>query len=312
MQSIPQQQPLPQSNRIVCRNCGATTDFEVTANVLKCAFCGSEQIVAQPSDPNRPSPEAIVGFTVAEEQARAAYRDWLGNGFFRPSDLTRSATLREIRSVYLPFWAFDARARSEWTAMSGRYRYRTETYQAVENDQTVQRERQVQETDWFPASGAHEGAYSWELVSASKGLDQKWVDAVEPFNFGELRQFQPEYLLGRGAEECGLDRGQAEQVARQIIESKEQNECEGLVPGDTHRDLRVATTLDDVAARLLYLPIWLAAFHYKDEVYRFVVNGQTGKVTGDAPVSYAKVAMVVGAVVLAILAIIALAMVFSR
>jgi hypothetical protein len=302
--STPQQ--LPQSNRISCRNCGATTDFAVTSDVLKCAFCGSEQILTQPADPNRLSPEAIVSFAVEEEQARAAYRAWLGNGFFRPGDLTRAATLREIRPVFLPFWSFDATARSQWTAMSGRHRHRTESYQALENGQAVTRERQVQETDWFPANGEHEGRYTWELVSASKGLEQKWVDAVEPFNFGDLRQFKPEYLLGRGAEEPALDRHQAEGVARQIVESKEQSECARLVPGDTHRDLRVSTALDEVTARLLYLPVWLAAFAYKGDVYRFVVNGQTGKVTGEAPVSYLKVAMVVGAVVLAILLVIAL------
>jgi hypothetical protein len=299
------QEPLPQSNRISCRNCGATTDFAVTANILRCAFCGSEQIVAQPADPNRQAPEAIVSFAVEEERARAAYREWLGNGFFRPGDLARAATLREIRAVFLPFWTFDARARSQWTATSGRHRYRTELYQALENGKSVARERQVQETDWFPASGTHEGAYAWELVSASKGLEQKWVDAVEPFNFGELRQFQPEYLLGRGAEEAALDRTQAEQVAREIIQSKEQAECARLVPGDTHRDLRVSTALEDVTARLVYLPVWLAAFAYKGDVYRFVVNGQTGKVTGEAPVSYLKIAMVVGAVLLAVLAVLA-------
>ena len=103
-----------------------------------------------------------------------------------------------------------------------------------------------------------------------------------------------------------IDRQQAEGVARQIIESKEQAECARLVPGDTHRDLQVSTALDEVAARLLYLPFWLAAFAYKGDVYRFVVNGQTGKVTGEAPVSYLKIAMVVGAVVLAILVIVAI------
>jgi hypothetical protein len=312
MQSMPQQQPMPQTKSVTCRNCGATTDFEVTANILKCTFCGSEQIIAEPSDPNRPVPEAVISFMVEEERARAAYREWLGNGFFRPGDLTSAATLREIRAVYLPFWSFDARARSQWTAMSGRHRYRTESYQALENGQSVTRERQVQETDWFPATGAHESTYARELVSASKGLEQKWVDAVEPFNFGELREFRTEYLLGRGAEECALDRTAAEQVAREIIESKERDECERLVPGDTHRDLQVSTALDDVAARLLYLPVWLAAFHYKDKVYRFVVNGQTGAVTGEAPTSYAKVAMVVGAVALAILLVVALVSLLSR
>lgn len=309
MQATPQQSP--PTNSISCKNCGATTDFEVTAHVLKCAFCGSEQIMTQPSDPNRLVPEAIISFTVEEERARSAFREWLGNGFFRPGDLTKMASLREIRAVYLPFWSFDAIARSQWTAMSGRHRYRTESYQTVENNQTVTRQRQVQETDWFPANGHHEAQYTWELVTASKGLEQKWVDAIEPFNYSELRQFQPQYMLGRGAEECAVDRGQAQHLAQQMIQQKESSECGRLVPGDTHRDLQVSTMLDNVTARLLYLPIWVAAFNYKQNVYRFVVNGQTGKVTGEAPVSYVKIAMVVGLVALVLLIIVGLVFAFK-
>ncbi len=306
MSSTPGPAAAAPSQQISCRNCGATTDFEVTANVLKCAFCGSEQVVAQPSDPNRPTPESILSFVVEEEQARAAYREWLGNGFFRPGDLSKSASLREIRAVFLPFWAFDARANTQWTAMSGRHRTSVRQVQTVVNGQTVLRDQQVQETDWFPASGDHVGQYTWELVSASKGLEQAWVDAIEPFNFGELREYDGKYLLGRGAEEAALDRAQAEDVARKLIEAKEQSECARLVPGDTHRDLRVSTALEDVAARMIFLPVWLAAFAYKQKVYRFVVNGQTGKVTGEAPLSYFKVALVVGAVALVVLLIIAI------
>ncbi len=306
MSSTPGPAAAAPSQQISCRNCGATTDFEVTSNVLKCAFCGSEQVVAQPSDPNRPTPESILSFVVEEEQARAAYREWLGNGFFRPGDLSKSASLREIRAVFLPFWAFDARANTQWTAMSGRHRTSVRQVQTVVNGQTVLRDQQVQETDWFPASGDHIGQYTWELVSASKGLEQAWVDAIEPFNFGELREYDGKYLLGRGAEEAALDRAQAEDVARKLIEAKEQSECARLVPGDTHRDLRVSTALEDVAARMIFLPVWLAAFAYKQKVYRFVVNGQTGKVTGEAPLSYFKVALVVGAVALVVLLIIAI------
>lgn len=312
MSSTPGPAAAAPSQQISCSNCGATTDFEVTANVLKCAFCGSEQVVSQPSDPNRPTPEAIISFVVEEEQARAAYREWLGNGFFRPGDLAKSASLREIRAVFLPFWAFDARAVTQWTAMSGRHRTSVRQVQTVVNGQTVLTDQQVQETDWFPASGDHVGTYSWELVSASKGLEQDWVDAIEPFNFGELREYDGKYLLGRGAEAAALDRAQAENVARELIESKEQAECARLVPGDTHRDLRVSTSLDGVTARMLYLPVWLAAFAYKQKVYRFVVNGQTGKVTGEAPTSYIKVALVVGAVFLVILLIVAIATMASR
>ena len=48
--------------------------------------------------------------------------------------------------------------------------------------------------------------------------------------------------------------------------------------------------------------MWMACFKYKDKVYRFMVNGQTGRVSGKIPISAAKVAItVVG--VLAVLGI---------
>ena len=37
------------------------------------------------------------------------------------------------------------------------------------------------------------------------------------------------------------------------------------------------------------LPVWISAYRYRDKAYRFIVNGQTGEVSGEAPVSWWKV-----------------------
>jgi hypothetical protein len=52
------------------------------------------------------------------------------------------------------------------------------------------------------------------------------------------------------------------------------------------------------------LPVWIMAYRFGDRVFRFLVNGQTGRATGDAPVSWKKIAIALGiaaAVVLAAL-----------
>jgi len=38
------------------------------------------------------------------------------------------------------------------------------------------------------------------------------------------------------------------------------------------------------------LPIWMAAYQFQGKTYRFVVNGQTGKVQGERPWSWIKIA----------------------
>ena len=40
-------------------------------------------------------------------------------------------------------------------------------------------------------------------------------------------------------------------------------------------------------------PVWIASYRYKDKIYHFLVNGQTGEVQGEAPISWIKVALVV-------------------
>jgi len=55
-------------------------------------------------------------------------------------------------------------------------------------------------------------------------------------------------------------------------------------------------------ARLLMVPVYIGSFRYRDRPWRFVVNGQTGKVTGRAPLDRRKIAGVVLVVVAAVVA----------
>ncbi|HEX5506552.1 MAG TPA: hypothetical protein VFW96_28305 [Thermomicrobiales bacterium] len=289
-----------------CNNCGATTNFVATGKSVRCPFCGSEYVIARPNDPNTPQPEALVPFVVPDTQVQGIYRDWLGAGFFRPRDLTQLSTNHKMRAVYLPIWECHGYARSDWAAMAGHHYQREETYQATEDGQSVTKTRTVTETDWRPAQGHHEAPYPRELVSGSRGLAQEWVGRLGDFDYGQLQSYNPRFLLGREAEECALDLTSALQVAHQQILQHEESACAAQVPGNTHRDLRVATQVSDLAGRLLYLPVWLASFQYKDKLYRCVVNGQTGHISGEAPLSKARVALVVAAVAVAIVVIVLL------
>ncbi len=69
------------------------------------------------------------------------------------------------------------------------------------------------------------------------------------------------------------------------------------MPGDTQRGLSVRTEFSDVHFKHLLLPVWIAAYRYQGQVYRYVVNGQTGKATGDAPYSTIKIVLLVVAVI---------------
>ncbi|HBT71331.1 MAG TPA: hypothetical protein DEB37_03390, partial [Lysinibacillus sp.] len=58
-------------------------------------------------------------------------------------------------------------------------------------------------------------------------------------------------------------------------------------------NLRFSTNHDDITYKYLMLPIWLSSFRYKEKIYRFMVNGQTGRVGGNAPISPLRVTIAV-------------------
>ena len=66
-----------------------------------------------------------------------------------------------------------------------------------------------------------------------------------------------------------------------------------FLPGDTQSGTSVATEFNHVNSDLILLPVYLLTYKYRDKIYRFLVNGQTGKMDGDKPVSYRRIAIAV-------------------
>jgi hypothetical protein len=206
----------------------------------------------------------------------------------------------KLKGVYLPFWSFSMLARSRWSAHIGEYWYRTETYTTTENGKTVTKTRTVRETEWWPLSGNHHRYYSHYLVSGSRGLSQHEADRIKPFHLAALKRYEPYYLAGWLNEEYSIEREEGLSVCQQEFHRREQQNVAALLPGDTRRGLQVDTHFSDINSDLTLLPVYLLSYRYRDKLYRFMVNGQTGKMAGDKPVSWRKIALavVVGLVVI--------------
>ena len=66
------------------------------------------------------------------------------------------------------------------------------------------------------------------------------------------------------------------------------------IGGDRQRISQIDTQLSDITFKHVLLPVWLAAYKYRGKTYRFVVNGQSGRVQGERPYSAWKIAAAVG------------------
>ena len=167
--------------------------------------------------------------------------------------------------------------------------------------------RQVQETEWWDLDGRHHRYYSGHLVSGSRGLSQRDAERIKPFHLAALKRYQPYFLAGWLAEEYSVDRETALATCQQEFLRREQNNIAEHLPGDTHRELRVDTQFSSVNSDLILLPIYLLSYRYRDKLYRFLLNGQTGKAAGDKPLSWLRIALAGAAAIATVLVVLLLA-----
>ena len=210
-----------------------------------------------------------------------------------------------MSGVYVPYWTFDATVDSNWTAQAGYYYYVTETY--TEKDpqgNSLTKSRRVRKTRWKPAWGTRRDRYDDMLVCASRGLPEDLASKMTAFNTAALVSYDPSYLAGWKAEEYAIPLNDGWRQAVDQMESKQDQRCASDVPGDTKRYLNVTNRFYDETFKHILLPIWISSYRYKGKVYRFLVNGQTGEVTGKAPLSTVKIALLILSIAAIIAAII--------
>jgi len=283
-----------ETKTFACTGCGATISYDTTLKTLACAYCGSTYAIENEQQAADERPSRVIPFDFNRDKAESLFREWLGKGWFRPGDLTSKSALSEIRGVYLPFWAFDADADSAWSADAGYHYQEQEAY--TEKDaqgKSVTKYRTVTKTRWQPASGDHRAHYEDWLVPATRGLDPDFVGRIYPFQTEKAQSYNSDYLAGFAAENPSIKAAEAQPTAARELNKEEEKACSQQVPGDTQRNLRVATRLNNWSYDQIMLPIWISAYRYKDKLYRFLVNGQTGEVQGSAPTSWLKVAVAI-------------------
>ncbi len=276
-----------------CSECGAVVEFPDTLQATKCDFCGSPQVLAQEARADHYQPESLVPFAISRDQATQKFKTWQGKLWFRPNNLREKSSVQEFRGVYVPYWTFDCQITSHWTAEAGYYYTVTESYTTTENGQTVTKTRQVQKIRWEPASGQRHDAYDDHLICASKGVPDNLEHGISAFNTTGLVVYAPEYLQGFSAESYAVDLPDAWKKGQQELAAEQERRCEGDVPGDTHRNLSATHQFAAATFKHVLLPLWIAAYRYDGRVFRFLVNGQTGDVSGKAPYSVTKITLFV-------------------
>ena len=223
--------------------------------------------------------------------------------YFAPSKLIQSYELKKLSGAYIPYWTFDSLTNSSYVVRIGTYYYVTVTRTVMEDGKPKQVTEQVRKIRWRTESGRYRKFFDDVLVKASRNVASGLITKIEPFRLDGLIDYKSAYLSGFLAEKYSIPLKEGWGDAKGIIDSRIESGIHGQVHGDVVQIASVSTDYKDITYKHILLPIWISSFQFNNKVYRFLVNGQTGKVSGKSPVSAVKVSILV-AVILAVIAVI--------
>jgi hypothetical protein len=273
-----------------CSSCGATLVVGSTERTTRCPYCDSPAVVDRPATHDRPDPVFVIPFAIDRTTAVARLRSWLSSKRWAPGALRR-ATAQRSEGVYLPAYLYTAIADSGYRARIG------EDYQVRQLGTRGKKPlEKVTRTEYRDLVGSHCCGVDGILVTASGGIDNDDLEAIEPYDLGTLRRYTPALVSGWTSEEPSLPRARCLELAQEEARHQVHRRLHEHMPGDSCTHLAANTELREEAVELTLLPVWVCAVrHHPDrDPVRLLVNGQTGAVHGRVPVAWARIAAVVG------------------
>ncbi|WP_050526796.1 primosomal protein N' (replication factor Y) - superfamily II helicase [Pseudorhodobacter aquimaris] len=292
----------PQTTR--CTNCGALVEFEGAKHATACPFCATPLVIGTGTN-RQIKPQALIPFQLDERTARDAMGKWLGSLWFAPGGLVEYARKgRTLSGLYMPYWTFDAATQSRYAGQRGTYYYETRNVTVVVDGKRQQRREQVRKTRWRSVSGRVARAFDDVLVMAAQSLPRSYTKGLEPWDLGALVPYRADYLAGFMAEGYTVSLSDGSAHAKEIMAQVIKRDVARDIGGDEQRISAVETNYGAETFKHILLPIWMAAYKYNGKTYRFVVNGQTGKVQGERPYSIWKItfAVLIAALLLGVFA----------
>lgn len=260
-----------------CPSCAAEIICDDTTAATSCPYCGNPSIVPGQFG-GVLKPDYVIPFKLSHEDAKKALKDYYKGKKFLPKEFTAKNKISELKGVYVPFWLFSCKAdvdvefdaTSVTTHREGNYNVTTTAHYDVRRSGTVPFEN-------IP-------------VDASKNMPDAHMDAVEPFDYSQLKPFSMSYLPGYLAERYGQSAEESVERAetRAINTAVEQMYEDASISfsGCSVRNKNVKLERGKVSYALL--PVYMLTTKYNNQNYIFAMNGQTGKFVGNLPVSKSK------------------------
>jgi len=261
----------------VCPNCGGELNVEEHTSAIQCPYC-EHYIILNERVEGVYAPVKLIPFKLSKDKVKALMKDNFGRKTFAPTDFLSEVRLNSMMGEYVPFWLYDYETRCTYTGEGTRVHVRTIG------------DTEITETSYYHVERDMSIKYQDIPVDASVKMTDETMDLLEPFHYSDMVDFKPEYMSGFLGEKYNMTSDVVEFRAHEKMHESASAFLQQSISGYTtlhqyHRQIQS----EEPQVQYVLLPVWKYIYKYKDVLYPFYINGQTGKIIGKVPISKGKV-----------------------
>ena len=259
-----------------CPSCGAELICDSTTAATSCPYCGNPTVIPGQFSGGL-KPDLVIPFKLNKDQAVAALEKYYKGKVFLPKAFKEHNHIEEIKGVYVPFWLCDGNAKGNALFSGANVR----SWHDGDYD--------ITETTYFDVM--REGNIDFEKipVDASTKMPDEHMDAIEPFDYRELKPFSTAYLPGFFADKYDVSQNDSFERISKRAENSIREELRKTVVGYSMISTKNEYyDFENKGIKYALMPVWMLSTKWKGQNFLFAMNGQTGKLVGDLPVDKGK------------------------
>lgn len=259
-----------------CPSCGAQLICDETTAATSCPYCGNTTVIPGQFKGGL-KPDLIIPFKLDKKCAIETLKNYYKGKVFLPKEFKDNNHIEEIKGVYVPFWLCDCEMEGEAMYMGANSRtWREGDYN-------------ITETKYFRVYREGNLGFKMIPVDASKKMPDAHMDAIEPFDYKELKPFSTAYLPGFLADKYDVSQEDSMERIRYRAENSIRSELRNTVRGYSMVNIESENyKFENKGVKYALMPVWLLNTKWNGKNFLFAMNGQTGKLIGDLPVDKKK------------------------
>ncbi len=259
------------TNLYQCPSCGAQIMADSNTAASFCYYCHNPVILKGRVD-GKDRPSKVLPFAFGRDKAIEYFNTWAKKKKYIPRDLISDKQIEKMTGLYVPFWVADAITNTHMTAVGDKVRSWTSGGYAYTETQKFSVLRDVNiEYNGIPADG-------------SKKIEDSIMEAIEPFDYTQIKDFDISYLSGFFADRYDVNK---EQIYPRINERMFVNNTgvlESSCSYSSMHDKKFSNSVVKIRWNYMLLPVWFMTYHYNGRIWEYAINGQTGKISGELPI----------------------------